>query len=195
MPIRDVESFGPSRPGHPRVLANRGANGIDGVVSTAWGVALATDGPVVALVGDLAFLHDVSALVRPATGPAGYGPAAAPGGRARTPSCTLVVADNGGGGIFSFLPPATLIEPQTFEALFGTPQAPDVAAVAAGFGLPVDDLRGADGVDSLGSALRHRMASPGMSVIRVPLPGRGVNVTVHDAINRAAVRAVDALME
>ncbi len=97
MPVRDVEAFAPPWSSPPRVLANRGANGIDGVVSTALGVALGRGRPTVALVGDLAFLHDCSALVR------------SPG--ADMP-CTIVVADNGGGGIFSFLPPASALDPR-----------------------------------------------------------------------------------
>ena len=77
-----------------------------------------------ALVGDLAFLHDVSALVR---------------AEGLTAPLTVVVADNGGGGIFSFLDPASALDADAFDALFGTPQTADVAAVAAGFGWPVDE--------------------------------------------------------
>jgi 2-succinyl-5-enolpyruvyl-6-hydroxy-3-cyclohexene-1-carboxylate synthase len=178
MPVRDVEAFGAPRAGHPRVVANRGANGIDGVVSTALGVALAGPGPTVALVGDLAFLHDCSAMV---------------GSPSSAVPCTVVVADNGGGGIFSFLPPAGALEPGTFETLFGTPQAPDVASVAAGFGLPVTDLGPDNGWGALTAAVTRGTASGGLSVIRVRLPDRAENVAVHGRVNRAVVEAVDAL--
>ncbi|MGH9097609.1 MAG: thiamine pyrophosphate-dependent enzyme, partial [Acidimicrobiales bacterium] len=178
MPVRDLEAFGDPRVDPPRVLANRGANGIDGVVSTALGVALAT-GPTVALVGDLAFLHDVSALVR---------------GAGTDPPCTVVVADNRGGGIFSFLPQSATLDVATFEALFGTPQTPDVARVAAGFGLPVDDIGPDDGSGALGEALHRRIADGGLAVIRVRLPDRSANVEIHAEINRAVVRAVDDAM-
>jgi 2-succinyl-5-enolpyruvyl-6-hydroxy-3-cyclohexene-1-carboxylate synthase len=178
MPIRDLEAFGEPRVDPPRVLANRGANGIDGVVSTALGVAMA-GGPAVALVGDLAFFHDVSALVR---------------GVGTDPPCTVVVADNGGGGIFSFLPQAAALDPATFEALFGTPQTPDVASVAAGLGVPVDEIGPDDRPGALGEALQRRIAGGGLAVIRVRLPDRSANVEVHQEINRAVVRAVDEAM-
>lgn len=176
MPIRDVESYGGRRPAPLRVVANRGANGIDGVVSTAFGVALATSGPTVALVGDLAFLHDVSALVR------------VPGDRVR---CTIVVADNGGGGIFSFLPQAGALDPAVFEQLFGTPQLPDVGAVAAGFGIPVAEVRTAA---QLVGALDDGVSAGGVRVVRVRLPSRVVNVERHGAVNDAIVAAVTATM-
>jgi 2-succinyl-5-enolpyruvyl-6-hydroxy-3-cyclohexene-1-carboxylate synthase len=176
MPIRDVEAFGAPRPGFARVLANRGANGIDGVVSTAQGVALAGPGPTVALVGDLAFLHDVSALVR-SVGP-------------EVP-CTVVVADNGGGGIFSFLPPASVLDPTWFETLFGTPQRADVAAVAAGFELSVEELGPDDGEEALVAAVRRGSASGRLSVVRVRLPDRQENVAVHGRLNQAVVEAVE----
>jgi 2-succinyl-5-enolpyruvyl-6-hydroxy-3-cyclohexene-1-carboxylate synthase len=174
MPVRDVEAFVPPRTSPPRVLANRGANGIDGVVSTSLGVALGSGRPTVALVGDLAFLHDCSALVR------------SPG--VDLP-CTIVVADNGGGGIFSFLPPASALDTTTFEQLFGTPQATDVAAVARGFGLPVTDV---GDVDSAVSAVGRTLGSGGLSVVRVRLPDRDENVEGHRRVNQSVVAAVEA---
>ena len=176
MPIRDVEAFGSSRDLPLRVFANRGANGIDGVVSTALGVALA-GGPTVALVGDLAFLHDVSALVGPSD---------------ERPSLTVVVADNGGGGIFSFLAPATALEPAVFERLFGTPQSPDIAEVAAGFGWAVEELDAEAAPGVLGGAVARSVERGGGTVIRVHLPDRGANMDAHDRINAAIVEAVDA---
>ena len=155
MPVRDLEAFAPSRHEPPRVLANRGANGIDGVVSTALGVAVASSGPTVALVGDLAFFHDVSALVR---------------AEGMTASLTVVVADNDGGGIFSFLDQAAAFDTHSFDLLFGTPQLPDVASVAAGFGWPVDEC-GPAAATGLEEALDRRLAGASMSVIRVGLPG------------------------
>ncbi len=176
MPVRDIEAFTGPRDRPPRVLANRGANGIDGVVSTAVGVALAGPGPTVALVGDLAFLHDVSGLV------------AAEG---EDVDLTVVVADNGGGGIFSFLEPAAMLDPGLFETLFGTPQGPDPGAVAAGFGWPVDDVGAESGPRGLEQALARRIVTGSRGVIRVQLPGRAANVDHHRLINAAIVHAVD----
>ena len=180
MPVRDVEAFGAPRSGSVRVLGNRGANGIDGVVSTALGVALA-GGPTTALVGDLAFLHDVSALLGPTS---------------ERPPLTIVVADNGGGGIFSFLPQADQLRPERFERLFGTPQGADPAAVARGLGWEVvevggDDPRGQgdDWVATLDAALADRR---GGRVVVVRLPDRTANVAAHDLLNAAVVEAVDA---
>src|SRR4051812_8617655 len=89
MPVRDVETFFPAREAPPRVLANRGANGIDGTVSTAYGAAAVARGPVVLLVGDVALAHDVGGLLagRPPPGPP-----------------TNLVLGNDGGGLFP-LPP------------------------------------------------------------------------------------------
>jgi 2-succinyl-5-enolpyruvyl-6-hydroxy-3-cyclohexene-1-carboxylate synthase len=142
------------------VLANRGVNGIDGVVSTALGVA-ASGTRTVALLGDLTFLHDVSGLVNlPET------------------NCTFVVLDNGGGGIFSFLPQASSVEPSRFEQLFGTPPTSDIGAVAAGFGLPVHTVTDV-------AQLEPALAAPAPALVRVPVPGRAENVARHEAINEA----------
>ncbi len=91
MPVRDIESFWPARPDPPRVLCNRGANGIDGTVSSAFGVAAAGRGPVVLLIGDVALAHDIGGLLA---------------ARRLGLDLTIVLIDNGGGGIFDFLPVA-----------------------------------------------------------------------------------------
>ena len=129
------------------------------------------------VLGDLAFLHDVSALVQSSS--------PAPGS-----SCTFVVVDNGGGGIFSFLPQAGALEHDTFELLFGTPQAPDVLDVAAGFGLPVAD---AGSAAELASALA-RFVGRGTAVVRARVPSRTENLALHhrlfDAVGAAATAAL-----
>ncbi len=176
MPVRDIEAFAGPREQPPRVVSNRGANGIDGVVSTALGLAIGGSATTVALVGDLAFLHDASALVR------------ADGEQA---DVTVVVADNGGGGIFSFLDPAAALDPATFETLFATPQGTDIAAVAAGMGWAVDDVGPGGASYDLEEALDRRVGTGVPSVIRVRLPGRSENVLHHERINAAIVRAVD----
>jgi len=162
MPMRDLEWFSPALPVAPAVLANRGANGIDGVVSTALGIA-ASGGRTFALLGDLAFLHDVSGLVNLPAVP-----------------CTFVVLDNGGGGIFSFLPQAEALEPERFELLFGTPPSSDVGDVARGFGLDVREVAAAAEFDD---ALAASGSAP--ALIRVKLRGRAENVALHEAINQA----------
>lgn len=161
MPVRDVEWYARPRDG-VRVLANRGANGIDGVTSTAFGVA--TQGsPTFALMGDLAFLHDANALLIPSGTAAGV-------------DCTLVVVDNDGGGIFSFLPQRQALAEPRFERLFGTPHGLDLAALAAVHGIPVStDL--ADAWEAPGDGVR---------LVHVRTD-RDANVAVHDELH-AAVR-------
>lgn len=173
MPLRDLEWFGGAVAAGAQVLSNRGANGIDGVVSTALGVASSGNGPVVGLVGDLAFLHDVSALVDGLEGDA---------------SCVLVVVDNGGGGIFSFLPQRAALSDDDFESYFGTPRRPSVAAVAAGFG---HDVASVASSQELEQALASSIGMAGITVIVCELPGRDDNVLVHDQINEAIAHALE----
>jgi 2-succinyl-5-enolpyruvyl-6-hydroxy-3-cyclohexene-1-carboxylate synthase len=169
MPIRDLEWYAAPQPSPPRVLANRGANGIDGVISTALGIAAgASDSrSTIALMGDLAFLHDVSGLVN-------LDPEA---------RCTFVVVDNGGGGIFSFLPQAGELEPEVFERLFGTPPRSDVGAVARGFGLAVHEVTTTD-------ELKAALDQPAPAMIHVRVPERAENVVLHETINQAVRRAL-----
>jgi 2-succinyl-5-enolpyruvyl-6-hydroxy-3-cyclohexene-1-carboxylate synthase len=165
MPVRDLEWFGGS---NARAHANRGANGIDGVVSTGLGIALG-GAPMVVLVGDLAFVHDSSALVGLAD---------------RHIDLRIVVVDNDGGGIFSFLPQASALDPARFEQLFGTPLGVDIVALAAAHGLESRSVETAD-------ELRTQLSVPGPWVACVPSDRRR-NVTVHEAIHAAVVAAVDA---
>lgn len=176
MPVRDLEWFAPAVAVPPRVLANRGANGIDGVCSTALGVAAASEGPVVAVLGDLAFFHDLSALV-------GSGD----GGAVTGAPCTVLVVDNGGGGIFEFLPQAGTVERDTFDRIFGTPQAADVVQAAAGLGLDTADVGTPDALDEI---LRAASTLKRHLVARVRVPARPGNVEVHRRIHAAVADAL-----
>lgn len=120
MPIRDLEWFADDFRG-VRVVSNRGVNGIDGVLSTAIGVAVATEGPVALLIGDVALVHDSSAFAALAR---------------RGIDLRIVVVDNDGGGIFSFLPQAESIDVERFERIFGTPHGTDLLALAAAHAVP-----------------------------------------------------------
>ncbi|MHB8506776.1 MAG: 2-succinyl-5-enolpyruvyl-6-hydroxy-3-cyclohexene-1-carboxylic-acid synthase [Acidimicrobiales bacterium] len=171
MPVRDVEWWGRPRSG-VAVFANRGANGIDGVCSTAIGVALGAGAPTVALLGDLAFVHDAGALLWAAGRPA---------------ELTVVVVDNDGGGIFSFLPQAAALPRERFERLWGTPHGIDLVAVARAYGVAAESVGDLD-------ALRARVGDPrpGVSVVVVGVPDRRENVAVHERLERAVADAVAA---
>lgn len=168
MPIRDVEWFAPNRR-DIRVYANRGANGIDGLISTAAGVAL-TGSPTTLLIGDVAFLHDSPALVALGRRPI---------------DLTIVVIDNDGGGIFSFLPQAELIERDRFELLFGTPHGTDLVALCQAHGLAAERWpdSGEPTLDGGGGGPRVIVAST----------ERDDNVAVHNLLNDAVLAAVDQL--
>jgi 2-succinyl-5-enolpyruvyl-6-hydroxy-3-cyclohexene-1-carboxylate synthase len=106
MPIRDVEAYFPQSPKRLRFMANRGANGIDGVVSSALGAAIATELPTYVLIGELALQHDAGGLFAAR--------------RAGVP-LEIVCINNGGGGIFDFLPVAEHADPAAYEAHIATP--------------------------------------------------------------------------
>ncbi|MBT2225462.1 2-succinyl-5-enolpyruvyl-6-hydroxy-3-cyclohexene-1-carboxylic-acid synthase [Nonomuraea sp. NEAU-A123] len=165
MPIRDLDQAMRPRRGL-RLLANRGASGIDGLVSSAMGAALAHNGPSYALIGDLSFLHDQNGLV--------LGP------REPRPDLCLVVVNNDGGGIFSLLPQAAVRDP--FERVFGTPHGVDLGYVAASTGTPyqlVEDL------SDLPKALRGE--GPRLVEVRTD---REANAVVHARLREAAQAAI-----
>lgn len=167
MPIRDLEWFaGRSAAAH----ANRGANGIDGVVSTALGRALGRgpgSPPSFVLIGDLAFVHDSNALVALV---------------GREVDLRIIVVDNGGGGIFSFLPQQTLLEHDRFEQLFGTPLGSDVLALAAAHGVGTAEV-------STTAELVDQIGRPGPWVCRVR-SDRAENVEVHRRLDAAVHEAL-----
>jgi 2-succinyl-5-enolpyruvyl-6-hydroxy-3-cyclohexene-1-carboxylate synthase len=170
MPVRDLEWFGATSPIPTRVYSNRGANGIDGVVSTTLGVA--AGGTAVGLLGDLAFLHDAGSLAD------GVGD---DGGR-----CVLVVVDNNGGGIFSFLPQRRSVDRSVFERLFSTPPRVDVAAVASGYGAEVTSVKD---LDALAAAVEIGLATDGVSVVVARVPDRDSNVELHRVLAEGAAAA------
>ncbi|HEY8523850.1 MAG TPA: 2-succinyl-5-enolpyruvyl-6-hydroxy-3-cyclohexene-1-carboxylic-acid synthase [Acidimicrobiales bacterium] len=172
MPVRDVERYASPRRGL-RISANRGANGIDGVVSTAVGVAVGSGAPTALLIGDLAFLHDSNGLL---------------GAAGRGVDLVCVVVDNDGGGIFSFLPQARLVPSDRFEQLFGTPHGLDLVAVAAALGAEARAVTG-----DLPGAVRAALDRGGLQVL-VVRTDRAANVEVHRQLDRAVADAVDAAL-
>jgi len=166
MPIRDQEAFLPAVETDALFLCNRGANGIDGLVSSGIGAAWASGRPTTILTGDLGLLHDLGGLaaLRDVSTPV-----------------RIVVIDNGGGGIFSFLPQAEALGGEEFEALLGTPQGIDVAKAAALFDLP---HRRVEALAELPLAL-----AGGTGLIEVKTD-RGTNVDRH---RRASVAVGEAI--
>jgi len=170
MPARDLDRHMTPRP-DVRVLASRGASGVDGLVSSAIGAALAHQaadgGPAVALLGDLALLHDAPGLMLGPDEP--------------RPDLCLIVVNNDGGGIFSVLEQAAF--PKSFERVFGTPHGTDLAALAAAAGLPftrpelAEDLPGA-------------LAGAGLRLVEVRTD-RAAGAKLRSAVGQACAAALD----
>jgi 2-succinyl-5-enolpyruvyl-6-hydroxy-3-cyclohexene-1-carboxylate synthase len=165
MPIRDLETFLPSSDRELRFLANRGANGIDGIVSSGLGAAAAAAGPAYVVTGDLALYHDMNGLL--AVGRLGV-------------EATVVVMNNHGGGIFDFLPIAR--HRDGYEELFGTPTGLDLAKVADLYGMAFTRV---GSYRELPGALAH----PGL--VEIPLD-RPRNVELHRELFERASAAVRA---
>ncbi len=173
MPVRDLDSFFPSGGRRTRFLANRGANGIDGVVSSALGASTVA-APLVLVIGDLSFYHDMNGLLA---------------AKQHGIDATIVLVNNDGGGIFSFLPQAE--HPDRFEALFGTPHGLDFAAAAAVYG--IEFIR-AGNRRELRTALADSIVAPGVQIVEVRTD-RSENVGAHREIWRRVAAAVDEVRE
>ncbi len=169
MPVRDLDAFFPAVSRTIRMLGNRGANGIDGLVSSALGAAAVSPGPVVLVLGDLSFYHDMNGLL------------AAKRHRLRA---TIVLLNNDGGGIFSFLPEAAY--PEHFEALFGTPTGLDFRAAAELYGA---SFARADSWAVFRDAIRTGLGSQDLHIVEVA-SGRDRNVSLHREVWAAAEAAL-----
>jgi len=166
MPIRDQEAYLPSTETDALFLCNRGANGIDGLLSSGIGAAHASGRPITIVTGDLGLLHDLGAL-------AALRDVATP--------VRIVVIDNDGGGIFGFLPQAEALPGEEFEAILGTPRGVNVKKAADLFGL---SHRRLDTLDGLPEALA---AGTGLIELKVD---RKANVDHHGQLSAAVSTAI-----
>jgi 2-succinyl-5-enolpyruvyl-6-hydroxy-3-cyclohexene-1-carboxylate synthase len=182
MPVRDLDAWLPSTGRELTVRSNRGANGIDGVVSTALGSAAASadagGAPVALVVGDVSFLHDLNALVA---------------ARLHGLSATIVLVNNDGGGIFSFLPqaqPGTPAPgsglPEHYEELFGTPHGIDVGPIVTALGGEHHVVGAAD----LAATLSDSVGRPGVRVLELRTD-RARNLELHREVAAVVARALD----
>jgi 2-succinyl-5-enolpyruvyl-6-hydroxy-3-cyclohexene-1-carboxylate synthase len=166
MPIRDQEAFLAAGPADVSFLCNRGANGIDGLISAGIGAAHASGRPTTIITGDLGLLHDIGGLaaLRDVSAPV-----------------RIIVIDNDGGGIFHFLPQEEALSGEEFEALLGTPRGVDAAKAAALFDLPHRHL------ESLGDLPDALAAGTGLIEVRVD---RQENVALHRRLGAAVASAI-----
>lgn len=172
MPVRDLDSFFPAVTKPVRVLCNRGVSGIDGVTSTALGVAAATEAPTVLVTGDISFYHDMNGLLAAQR----YG---------ERMSATIIVINNDGGGIFSFLPQKTA-GLEHYEELWGTPHGLDFRHTAALYGLEYTTAQTPAAFDA---AVSSSLTRPGVRIIEVKT-NRDENLEHH---NRLWSRIAEAL--
>jgi 2-succinyl-5-enolpyruvyl-6-hydroxy-3-cyclohexene-1-carboxylate synthase len=168
MPIRDQEAFLGPGDADVQLLCNRGANGIDGLISSGIGAAHASGRPTTIVTGDLGLLHDVGGLAAL---------------REVSTPVRIVVIDNDGGGIFHFLPQEEAMEGEEFEAILGTPRGVDVAKAAALFDLPHQRL------DSLADLPEALAAGTGLIEVKTD---RQANVATHRRLAAAVAAAISS---
>jgi len=173
MPIRDLDTFFHSNKKSIRIMANRGANGIDGTTSTALGAGLSSQ-PLFLVVGDLTFFHDLNGLIAAKQ----YGI-----------NINIILINNNGGGIFSFLPQAN--HPKNFERLFGTPldlQFEHAVKMYDGHYELITDW------EHFYSAVRNSVANPGLNVMEITT-NREKNILEHRKIWDSVSREISRFLE
>jgi 2-succinyl-5-enolpyruvyl-6-hydroxy-3-cyclohexene-1-carboxylate synthase len=168
LPIRDVEAYFPRTETPIRLLSNRGANGIDGVISSAAGAAIATAGPVHLVIGELALLHDIGGLVS---------------ARRAGAELAILCVNNGGGGIFDFLPVAEQAEREAYDEHIATPIDIDLATAAELGGLEHHVASDAAGV-------RARLRPGTLVELRID---RATSLQRHRELAARIVARLDAL--
>ena len=169
MPIRDVELFFGAHELAPRVLSNRGANGIDGTVSSAFGAAAAGQGPVVLLIGDVALAHDIGGLLA---------------ARRLGLPLTIVLLNNDGGGIFHFLPVAS--QADVFEQHVATPHGLEFRDAAELYGCRYERP---SSVEALQQAIERSIAGESVTIVEVGTD-RAQNLALHQRIQAAVLEAL-----
>jgi 2-succinyl-5-enolpyruvyl-6-hydroxy-3-cyclohexene-1-carboxylate synthase len=170
MPVRDLDTFFWSSVRRLHIMGNRGANGIDGVISSAMGAsAAAPEQATVLVVGDLSFLHDLNGLLA---------------ARLHQLNMTIILVNNDGGGIFSFLPQAA--HPQHFEQLFGTPTGLDLRPAVEMYG---GQFWRVETWEQFRDAVHCGIAETGLHVIEVKTE-RASNVSMHRQLWQTVTRAL-----
>jgi len=171
-PVRHLEAFAPKRNGL-HVFGNRGANGIDGLISTAWGISQVAPARTYLLIGDVAFLHDIGGLNV--------------GETTAAPNLTVVVLDNDGGGIFSQLEQGRAEFEPYFEKVFGTPHGKDLWQIAESFGFATTRVTTKD---ELTSALQRTSGITGVHIVICLTGERTAENALIQKINNEIVQAL-----
>ncbi len=173
MPVRDLDTFFWGGNHEVRIMGNRGANGIDGIVSSALGASAAADSANVLVLGDLSFFHDMNGLLA---------------ARLHKIDLTIVLVNNDGGGIFSFLPQAEY--PEHFEQLFGTPTALDFSHAAHLYGAHYQRV---DGWDLFRDAVQYGIRVGGLHIVEVTTE-RASNVRMHRELWQHVTQVVTSVV-
>ncbi len=173
MPVRDLDTFYPSTSQEIRFMANRGASGIDGVISTALGTTAVCRDPTVLVIGDLSFYHDMNGLLA---------------AKQYQLNATIIVVNNNGGGVFSFLPQRQYKE--VFEPFFGTPHGLTFQAAASLYSL---DYRKIESWSEFRKEFSQNIGSSGTRIVEVPTD-RERNVELHRQIWSAVAQGAERII-
>jgi len=169
MPVRDLDTFFPNNERGIHILCNRGANGIDGVVSSALGAGAVSKGPLVLVIGDVSFYHDMNGLLA---------------AKMHQLNATIILLNNDGGGIFSFLPQSGF--PDNFEQLFGTPHGLDFRPTAELYGASYSRI---ENWPDFRQNVSQSLNRAGLKIIEMPTQ-RDRNVTLHRLFWPAIAEAI-----